>query len=134
MKRPPSASSGAQAIACSAPSSAPQRSSSSAATAARSAGLLTSSPSTSGGRGRPAAAVADPRPAGEGAVPLVGRRALHDLALDVDGAAQPPGVLDPGVSPPPQRHHLLGIERDEAGGVGEHEQPVGDPLPEDARG
>ena len=48
-KLPPSASSGAKAIACRMPSTRPQRSRSSSATASRSSGLLTSSSSTSGG-------------------------------------------------------------------------------------
>ena len=53
MNRPPSASSGANAIACSAPSTPPQRSRRSAASASRSSGLLTSSSSTSTGLGQP---------------------------------------------------------------------------------
>jgi len=48
MKAPPSASWGANAIACRTPSSAPQRSCRSAATAAMWSGSLTSSSSTSG--------------------------------------------------------------------------------------
>ena len=50
-KFPPSASSGANAIAWRTPSTRPQRSRSSVATAARFSGLLTSSSSTSGGCG-----------------------------------------------------------------------------------
>ena len=55
MKRPPSASSGANAIACRTPSTRPQRSRSSAASASSSSGSLTSSSSTSGGSGSRAA-------------------------------------------------------------------------------
>ena len=56
MKLPPRASPGANAIACRAPSSPPQRSRSSAASDSKSAGLFTSSSSTSGGSGSRAAA------------------------------------------------------------------------------
>ena len=56
MNLPPSASPGANAIACSAPSRPPQRDSSSAPSASKSSGLLTSSSSTSGGSGSLAAA------------------------------------------------------------------------------
>ena len=55
MKRPPSASSGANAIACRTPSTRPQRSRSSAASASSCSGSLTSSSSTSGGSGSRAA-------------------------------------------------------------------------------
>ena len=50
-KLPPSASSGANAIACSTPSTRPQRESSSPRSASRSSGSFTSSSSTSGGSG-----------------------------------------------------------------------------------
>ena len=72
-KPPPSASAGANAIACSTPSSAPQREPSSAATPASCSGSLTSSSSTSGGVGRCAAA----RCGQAHAAPEAGQ---HDLA------------------------------------------------------
>ncbi len=53
MKRPPSASSGAKAIACSAPSMPPQRCWRSAVSRSKCSGSFTSSSSTSGVRGSP---------------------------------------------------------------------------------
>ena len=79
-----------------------------------------------------AALVENPPAQLDQAVPGVELTRAGDLALDVDGVADLHRLLEDRVAHPAQRDHPLGIEVDEPGGVGEHQQPVGDPLPEAA--
>src|SRR2546429_568250 len=85
MKRPPIASSGANAIACSTPSTPPHLSRSESATADRSESLLTSSSSTSTGSGSRCAQVRLGGRVGE----------LRPLELGIPGDAKLPAMDDP---------------------------------------
>src|SRR5215211_7014342 len=78
------------------------------------------------------ALVHDPPARLDQAVLRVQLRLLRDLALHVQRVADPGRLLEHCVADAAERHHLLGIERHEAGGVREYEQPVRDALAEAA--
>ena len=78
--------------------------------------------------------VHDPQPRLDEAVLRIELRSARDLTLDVQGVADPHRLLEDRVAHAAQGDHPLGVERQEADGEGQHEQPVRDLLAEAGAG